>query len=377
MIENENKKYKSPENKNNKAVDYLDTEKNLNIHDENLTSYTCSVCEDYNDILTLPCSCLCTICQDCLFDWIAEINFNTVFSNIILTPCANHNCKNQIPFDWIFDNLNNKNKKCLSEILSRKFTNTSSDVIKCPNQFCDYRGWVDFSKKCALPLKCEICRTEWIDQSLVNFHIFYLLYLFFVNFKENFFLSLTEINILLSTKPCPHCGIKINKFVGCDHVSCTSCRKNFCYNCISDHEISANFSRVSCSYKYIIFGISLFFFLYFGIMKIFFTFKIMMDVLMFILYLFLVDIIAIILIGIFSIFAYMIIIDFVSRRQQPEFSLLIRIICSFFNIILISGFVYSCSQYNYILTGLLYFICELGSGVLFYFATYMLIFILK
>ncbi len=88
-------------------------------------------------------------------------------------------------------------------------------------------------------------------------------------------------------------------------------------------------------------------------------------------------IIAIILIGIFSIFAYMIMIDFVSRRQQPEFSLLIRIICSFFNIILISGFVYSCSQYNYILTGLLYFICELGFGVLIYFATSMLLFILK
>ncbi len=33
------------------------------------------------------------------------------------------------------------------------------------------------------------------------------------------------------TQPCPHCGIKINIYEGCNRVTCTSCRNSFCWRC--------------------------------------------------------------------------------------------------------------------------------------------------
>jgi hypothetical protein len=337
-----------------------------------LYNNSCSVCDDYNDTLKVQCSCSCTICRDCLFNWIATKNYENIFSHVVLTPCPNHNCKNTISLNWIYENISHKNKKCLSEILTRKFTNNSSDVIKCPNKFCDYRGWVDKTNKCSIPLKCQLCKTEWVDPSLVKFQFFYVFYLFLINFKENFFLSLTEINILLSTKPCPHCGIKINKFVGCDHVSCTSCGESFCYNCMSDHQNSNDFTRISCNYKYIVFGVSVSLVSYNAVVKILFTFKIMMDILMFIIYLIFVDIIGIIIIGLFCLFAYMTLMDFFSQTQNHVFSKKIRFITAISDVLLVYSLVYCCLEYSFFLTGLLYFICELGLGVLLYFGTYLL-----
>jgi hypothetical protein len=33
------------------------------------------------------------------------------------------------------------------------------------------------------------------------------------------------------TKPCPHCGVRIQKSTGCSHVVCTACGRDFCWKC--------------------------------------------------------------------------------------------------------------------------------------------------
>ena len=37
--------------------------------------------------------------------------------------------------------------------------------------------------------------------------------------------------LFLSMKDCPNCYVTIQKFGGCDHMQCTSCRTEFCYRC--------------------------------------------------------------------------------------------------------------------------------------------------
>jgi hypothetical protein len=36
----------------------------------------------------------------------------------------------------------------------------------------------------------------------------------------------------LGAKPCPKCGINIEKQGGCDHMTCHRCRHNFCWQCL-------------------------------------------------------------------------------------------------------------------------------------------------
>ncbi|MCJ1390157.1 hypothetical protein MMC18_003015 [Xylographa bjoerkii] len=35
---------------------------------------------------------------------------------------------------------------------------------------------------------------------------------------------------------CPQCGIRIEKNKGCDHMTCTHCRFEFCWQCLSPYE---------------------------------------------------------------------------------------------------------------------------------------------
>ncbi|RMY61537.1 hypothetical protein D0863_11238 [Hortaea werneckii] len=47
------------------------------------------------------------------------------------------------------------------------------------------------------------------------------------------------------SKPCPSCGVNIDKFSGCDHVTCSrsSCRHEFCWECFAPFGGSAGISR--------------------------------------------------------------------------------------------------------------------------------------
>lgn len=37
------------------------------------------------------------------------------------------------------------------------------------------------------------------------------------------------------TKPCPHCGVRIEKNGGCDYIQCTQCGYEFCWECAHPH----------------------------------------------------------------------------------------------------------------------------------------------
>ncbi|KAH7087765.1 hypothetical protein FB567DRAFT_621821 [Paraphoma chrysanthemicola] len=43
--------------------------------------------------------------------------------------------------------------------------------------------------------------------------------------------SLAQVK-LLGAKPCPNCGVNIEKHGGCDHMTCHLCRHDFCWQCL-------------------------------------------------------------------------------------------------------------------------------------------------
>lgn len=56
----------------------------------------------------------------------------------------------------------------------------------------------------------------------------------------------TERLIQRHTKPCSHCGIRIHKDSGCDHIVCGNCNNDMCFKCGSHLYLSGDMVR-SCS----------------------------------------------------------------------------------------------------------------------------------
>ncbi|XPS76448.1 hypothetical protein M3J09_008500 [Ascochyta lentis] len=53
----------------------------------------------------------------------------------------------------------------------------------------------------------------------------------------------------LGAKPCPKCGVNIEKQGGCDHMNCQRCRHNFCWECLGTFTGSTNPHLPTCSHR--------------------------------------------------------------------------------------------------------------------------------
>lgn len=53
-----------------------------------------------------------------------------------------------------------------------------------------------------------------------------------MNSKEE---TLNKLYLEANTKPCPFCGIIIEKDKGCMSVKCRKCQKEFCWLCLKSH----------------------------------------------------------------------------------------------------------------------------------------------
>lgn len=212
---------------------------------------TCLVCEStYNPSdLKMPCSC--PICKDCFLQWICSQNLESEFSYESKFTCCNHKCKQKFEYEKIINFFSSKEQQQINEILLRKYLNNNPDTRRCPKPNCGYAGWFDFAADaaaCGPSLICELCSAEWIEESLRKYNCGFFLKNLFKNTKGFVFDDLSEINVRLSSKPCPRCSIQIYKFTGCDHMKCPKCDLDYCYNCNKKHEEQNDIK--ACGFKY-------------------------------------------------------------------------------------------------------------------------------
>ena len=275
--------------------------------EKNITNkFFCLVCGCEFHEYFLPCNC--HICLECCLDWIKTQNLESLYLDEQFLNCANSECRRKIDKEWLYRfwpvNILNE----LNEIFLKKHLNSNS-IKKCPKSGCNYSGFIEqneLQEKCSDPFICEICKTSWREadfdteaeaEYLTNrkiknsqkerendiFILLRNLICLLIIFKKKFFQEITEIRISVFYKSCVHCKRVINKFTGCDHVSCV-CKQEFCYNCSKDyteHLNNLNICNASRSLK----SFFLVLFSVMSVLKTIFSFNIFMVIINFILWL--------------------------------------------------------------------------------------------
>ena len=118
--------------------------------------------------------------------------------------------------------------------LTKSLTDENKDIRECPeprcelvaekiddtrvvNQTIECHCGARYCFRCGLfehlPCDCESAK-EWLERESTE--------------------SANTLWIMTNSKPCPGCKKPIQKDKGCNHMTCTSCRNEFCWVCMGD-----------------------------------------------------------------------------------------------------------------------------------------------
>lgn len=122
----------------------------------------------------------------------------------------------------------------IHELLLKDYMRGTVDVRTCPRSRCKFGGVVcqlspaSNSILCRAPLHCEVCRQPWMDPLQPNPKKGWRNFCCCLRFNSLF----TNLRKILSTEPCPNCGVSISKSDGCEHMVCRRCNYEFCWQCM-------------------------------------------------------------------------------------------------------------------------------------------------
>jgi hypothetical protein len=188
----------------------------------------CSICDQTLVLYTLECGH--TFCYDCCQEWTKEC-----ISQIHPTPlCPQLHCRQ--PISHLQPLLHPHEIESYHKKLFRSSLISLPHFYWCPN--CPYGFFLDESS-CShntspySTLTCPQCKYHWCRkcQALIHSNL---------NCDEAFCLLSKEEQEYrnwktINTKPCPVCKTAIEKNNGCNHMSCTQCKYEFCWLCLSKY----------------------------------------------------------------------------------------------------------------------------------------------
>ena len=211
-------------------------EKNDNKENSANLDTICNVCfedmkEEDRKQNSLPCGHFC--CKNC---WINYFKTLIIDAKVEEIKCVKHECKQIIPEEFIFKYINN-HKRLLDKYKKFKLR---AEIIKNPNKKqCpkpDCQGYLEKSLKTKY-VKCqkghEFC-FECLRPPHGKSSCEQLMEKDFLKWKKNRIL-----------KKCPRCHIYTEKNEGCNHMTCSSCKYQWCWLCLGQYSYG-HYDRGEC-----------------------------------------------------------------------------------------------------------------------------------
>ena len=211
-------------------------EENNEIKKNIVLNSVCSVCfentiEEERNQNSLPCGHLC--CKSCWTNYFKTLINDAKVEEI---KCVEHDCKQIIPENFIFKYIKN-DKKLISKYNKFKIR---AEIIKDPNKKqCpkpDCQNYLEKSKNTNY-VKCkkghEYC-FECLRPPHGKSSCEQLMEKDFLKWKKN-----------RVVKKCPRCKIFTEKNEGCNHMTCASCKYQWCWLCLGKYSYG-HYDRGEC-----------------------------------------------------------------------------------------------------------------------------------
>ena len=178
---------------------------------------TCLLCEEADDLKSLNCGHL--FCRDCWFHYF-EQKITEAVTDIL---CMENDCSEKAPENFILEILA-ENKDLLSKFQRYK---KNQEIMNDPNsKFCPIKGCDSYGTrkdasekyiKCKKGHKfCFVCLKGWHGDEGCDKEI-----------EKDFQLWKKDKVV----KRCPNCEMWTEKNEGCNHMTCVSCKFQWCWLC--------------------------------------------------------------------------------------------------------------------------------------------------
>lgn len=196
---------------------------------------SCSVCFDE---LTLVCPtsnrCQHRFCVECVATHIEAETNSKGTSLEIFCPAGRTKCGVQLSHSEVRQYASAAVFARYDTLVTRKALQAMSEFRWCSAVNCG-SGQLHEGSLLELPIMfCGACRKMTCAQHQCPWHV-NMTCEEYDELNQNAARA-TDAYIVRHTKPCPQCQHAIEKNGGCDHMTCSQCRHEFCFRCLAPFE---------------------------------------------------------------------------------------------------------------------------------------------
>jgi len=213
------------------AKNDIEIESTLSTHDSTASNFSCSLCFEEKDLGFKLQLCDHKYCEECLITYLHMKIFSGGVLNIRCPTCGDKIQENEIQ-QLVDDHTFTKYQQFLLEASLRSDPNCRW----CPNPGCSHPV---VGNPLDSQLTCEKCLTHFCYNCRDYWHPDETCQQAQKAKKKTKDEIKSEKKQVRSGKKCPCCGVFINKFDGCNHITCVYCKFEWCWICeqefLADH----------------------------------------------------------------------------------------------------------------------------------------------
>jgi len=196
----------------------------------------CDICFDTKNIsefTIMPC-CQYSSCTACLMDHLSRHFDETSTENL---KCPNRGCDRKIeqPVMKAITVTNKAIYNRYNEVALKEFLAKDTTLKQCPTPDCPNQFEPDRNRK--QTYTCEACNQKYCSHCLIHHDLVRVSCDQARRDKElatnpDIANQATQEWIAANTKPCPQCQTRVQKNMGCNHMTCRQCKHQFCWTCL-------------------------------------------------------------------------------------------------------------------------------------------------
>lgn len=194
-----------------------------------VTSAICLICSSETKRIKFCNIDTCSFCEPCMATYITtqvDMDFSGIPCNNNIR-CPNHTCENKIDIQNCFKLLSSHSlRSSVNQSLFSNYLRNETSLIRCPKTGCEFAAFMHDTDIYCPNFNCDKCGEKWSNNLFIAKYS-----------KQDLKNEISEIIIHMTCSPCPRCHVKINKTVGCDHMTCGKCKAEFCYCCLKYYDV--------------------------------------------------------------------------------------------------------------------------------------------